>query len=141
MIIASLAFAAVLGGQDAMPVIALRPQDRRAACPAWLVQAMGEAPGAPVNSCIWSDTSDAAQAHYFDQLRQAGWRSIGGEANVIRFQKGAACLGLAGFPAEMPDDNAIGSGRDLNQPRPSDQSSVFLIIPDQTGACPSAGDH
>lgn len=142
MMMASLAFAAALSGQDAMLVPELRPQDRRAECPAWLVQVFAEsAPQLKIGACIWADTSDAAQAHYVAEIERAGWRNAGGLANVLQFRKDDACLGLAGFPVVKPGDNAIGSGRNLNEPRPADEPAVFLILPDKTEACPSVGDR
>ena len=142
MMLASLAFAAALGSQDAVPVVAPRPQDRRATCPAWLVQALeGNDAGSGPEACIWTDTSDAAQAYYVEQLRQAGWSDAGGLANVLKFRKGDACLGMAGFPATMPGSEAIGSSRDLRQPRPGAQAAVILILPDEPGSCAPVGDH
>ncbi|WP_332639552.1 hypothetical protein [Brevundimonas sp.] len=140
MMLASLAFAAVLGGQDAMPVIAPRQQDRRADCPAWLVQAVG-GPASGTDACLWTDSSDAAQAYYVGALREAGWLSAGGVANALKFRKGGSCLAMAGFPAAKPESEAIGSERDLRQPRPADRAAVFLIVPDEPGSCTQVGDH
>ena len=138
---ASLAFAALLGGPDALPTPALRPDDRRADCPAWLADAMADQGGTRPEqaACIWTDTSDQAQQHYVEQLRQAGWSNAGGEANVLKFRKGDACIGLAGFPATLPGSEAIGSDRDLRQGRPAAQPAVLLILRDEKGACASAG--
>lgn len=140
MMLASLALAALLSGQEAMPAPMLRSQDRRADCPAWLVQAVGGPASAP-GACVWTDSSDAAQAHYVEALRQAGWQRAGGIANVLKFRKGDACIGMAGFPAANPESEAVGSRRDLRQPRPAAEAAVFLIVPDEPGACASVGDH